>query len=100
MSSEEKKGRLSEDDVGTAEETTNFEDRINATLDKILDDEDDELDDIVVDYEDSGEAEEDVDNLDKTIEVSKDNGEFQEDYEKTIVWNGPSEQDSEEDPSA
>ena len=62
MSSEEKKGRLSEDDVGTAEETTNFEDRINATLDKILDDEDDELDDIVVDYEDSGEAEEDVDN--------------------------------------
>ena len=97
MSSEEKKGRLSEDDVGTAEETTNFEDRINATLDKILDDEDDELDDIVVDYEDSGEAEEDVDNLDKTIEVSKDNGEFQEDYEKTIVWNGPSEQDSEEE---
>ena len=61
------------------------------------DDEDDELDDIVVDYEDSGEAEEDVDNLDKTIEVSKDNGEFQEDYEKTIVWNGPSEQDSEEE---
>ena len=97
MSSEEKKGRLSEDDVGTAEETTNFEDRINATLDKILDDEDYELDDIVVDYEDSGEAEEDVDNLDKTIEVSKDNGEFQEDYEKTIVWNGPSEQDSEEE---
>lgn len=97
MSSREKKGRLSEDDVGTAEETTNFEDRINATLDKILDDEDDELDDIVVDYEDSGEAEEDVDNLDKTIEVSKDNGEFQEDYEKTIVWNGPSEQDSEEE---
>ena len=97
MISEEKKGRLSEDDVGTAEETTNFEDRINATLDKILDDEDDELDDIVVDYEDSGEAEEDVDNLDKTIEVSKDNGEFQEDYEKTIVWNGPSEQDSEEE---
>ena len=97
MSSEEKKGRLSEDDVGTAEETTNFEDRINATLDKILDDEDDELDDIVVDYEDAGEAEEDVDNLDKTIEVSKDNGEFQEDYEKTIVWNGPSEQDSEEE---
>ena len=97
MSSEEKKGRLSEDDVGTAEETTNFEDRINATLDKILDDEDDELDDIVVDYEDSGEAEEDVDNLDKTIEVSKDNGEFQEDYEKTILWNGPSEQDSEEE---
>ena len=97
MSSEEKKGRLSEDDVGTAEETTNFEDRINATLDKILDDEDDELDDIVVDYEDSGEAEEDVDNLDKTIEVSKDNGEFQEDYEKTIVWNGPSEQNSEEE---
>ena len=97
MSSEEKKGRLSEDDVGTAEETTNFEDRINATLDKILDDEDDELDDIVVDYEDSGEAEEDVDNLDKTIEVSKDNGAFQEDYEKTIVWNGPSEQDSEEE---
>lgn len=97
MSSEEKKGRLSEDDVGTAEETTNFEDRINATLDKILDDEDDELDDIVVDYEDSGEAEEDVDSLDKTIEVSKDNGEFQEDYEKTIVWNGPSEQDSEEE---
>lgn len=97
MSSEEKKGRLSEDDVGTAEETTNFEDRINATLDKILDDEDDELDDIVVDYEDSGEAEEDVDDLDKTIEVSKDNGEFQEDYEKTIVWNGPSEQDSEEE---
>ena len=48
MSSEEKKGRLSEDDVGTAEETTNFEDRINATLDKILDDEDDELDDIVL----------------------------------------------------
>lgn len=88
---------MSEDDVGTAEETTNFEDRINATLDKILDDEDDELDDIVVDYEDSGEAEEDVDNLDKTIEVSKDNGEFQEDYEKTIVWNGPSEQDSEEE---
>ena len=97
MSSEEKKGRLSEDDVGTAEETTNFEDRINATLDKILDDEDDDLDDIVVDYEDSGEAEEDVDNLDKTIEVSKDNGEFHEDYEKTIVWNGPSEQDSEEE---
>ena len=97
MSSEEKKGRLSEDDVGTAEETTNFEDRINATLDKILDDEDDELDDIVVDYEDSGEAEEDLDDLDKTIEVGEDNGEFQEDYEKTIVWNGPSEQDSEEE---
>ena len=84
MSSEEKKGRLSEDDVGTAEETTNFEDRINATLDKILDDEDDELDDIVVDYEDSGEAEEDLDDFDKTIEVGDDNGEFQEDYEKTI----------------
>ena len=97
MSSEEKKGRLSEDDVGTAEETTNFEDRINATLDKILDDEDDELDDIVVDYEDSGEAEEDLDDFDKTIEVGDDNGEFQEDYEKTIVWNGPSEQDSEEE---
>ena len=97
MSSEEKKGRLSEDDVGTAEETTNFEDRINETLDKILDDEDDDLDDIVVDYEDSGEAEEDVDNLDKTIEVSKDNGGFQEDYEKTIVWNGRSEQDPEEE---
>ena len=97
MSSEEKKGRLSEDDVGTAEETTNFEDRINATLDKILDDEDDELDDIVVDYEDSGEAEEDLDDLDKTIEVGDDNGEFQEDYEKTIVWNGPSEQDPEEE---
>ena len=97
MSSEEKKGRLSEDDVGTAEETTNFEDRINATLDKILDDEDDELDDIVVDYEDSGEAEEDLDDFDKTIEAGADNGEFQEDYEKTIVWNGPSEQDSEEE---
>ena len=97
MSSEEKKGRLSEDDVGTAEETTNFEDRINATLDKILDDEDDELDDIVVDYEDSGEAEEDLDDFDKTIEVGEDNGEFQEDYEKTIVWNGPSEQDPEEE---
>ena len=97
MSSEEKKGRLSEDDVGTAEETTNFEDRINATLDKILDDEDDDLDDIVVDYEDPGEAEENLDNFDKTIEVSEDNGEFQEDYEKTIVWNGPSEQDSEEE---
>lgn len=97
MSSEEKKGRLSEDDVGTAEETTNFEDRINATLDKILDDEDDELDDIVVDYEDSGEAEEDLDDFDKTIEVGEDNGEFHEDYEKTIVWNGPSEQDSEEE---
>ena len=97
MSSEEKKGRLSEDDVGTAEETTNFEDRINATLDKILDDEDDELDDIVVDYEDSGEAEEDLDDFDKTIEVGDDNGEFQEDYEKTIVWNGPSEQDPEEE---
>ena len=97
MSSEEKKGRLSEDDVGTTEETTNFEDRINETLDKILDDEDDDLDDIVVDYEDSGEAEEDVDNLDKTIEISKDNGGFQEDYEKTIVWNGRSEQDSEEE---
>lgn len=97
MSSEEKKGRLSEDDVGTAEETTNFEDRINATLDKILDDEDDELDDIVVDYEDSGEAEEDLDDFDKTIEAGEDNGEFQEDYEKTIVWNGPSEQDSEEE---
>ena len=97
MSSEEKKGRLSEDDVGTAEETTNFEDRINATLDKILDDEDDELDDIVVDYEDSGEAEEDLDDFDKTIEVGDDNGEFQEDYEKTIVWNGPSEQEPEEE---
>ena len=97
MSSEEKKGRLSEDDVGTAEETTNFEDRINATLDKILDDEDDELDDIVVDYEDSGEAEEDLDDFDKTIEVGDDNGEFHEDYEKTIVWNGPSEQDPEEE---
>lgn len=97
MSSEEKKGRLSEDDVGTAEETTNFEDRINATLDKILDDEDDELDDIVVDYEDSGEAEEDLDDFDKTIEVGEDNGEFHEDYEKTIVWNGPSEQDPEEE---
>ena len=97
MSSEEKKGRLSEDDVGTAEETTNFEDRINATLDKILDDEDDELDDIVVDYEDSGEAEEDLDDFDKTIEVGEDNGEFHEDYEKTIVWNGPSEQEPEEE---
>ncbi len=49
---------------------------------KILDDEDDELDDIVVDYEDSGEAEEDVDNLDKTIEVSKDNGEFRKTMKK------------------
>ena len=59
MSNEEKKGKLSEDDVGTSEETTNFEDKINATLDKILEDDEDELDDIIVDYEDPEESDTD-----------------------------------------
>ena len=52
MSSEEKKGRLSEDDRGASEENINIEDKINAALDKILDDDEDEFDDIEVDYED------------------------------------------------
>ena len=45
MSSEEKKGRLSEDDRGASEENINIEDKINAALDKILDDDEDEFDD-------------------------------------------------------
>ena len=55
MSDEDKKGRLPEDDVGTPEESSGFEDKINATLDKILDDDEDEFDDIIVDYEEAGE---------------------------------------------
>ena len=96
MNNEEKKGRLSEDDVGGSEEITNFEDKINATLDKILEDEDDEFDDIIVDYEEPGETGETSANSDKTIEVQDDEHGSEADSEKTIIWNGHSEQDSEE----
>lgn len=43
MNNEENKGTLPEDDVGRPDETTDIEDRINATLDKILDDDEDEF---------------------------------------------------------
>ena len=82
MSDEDKKGRLPEDDVGTPEESSGFEDKINATLDKILDDDEDEFDDIIVDYEEAGEEEESEDaEEEETGDTS----------EKTIIWNGPSE---------
>lgn len=59
MNNEENKGTLPEDDVGRPEETTDIEDRINATLDKILDDDENEFDDIQVDYEDPEDEEPD-----------------------------------------
>ena len=86
MSDEDKKGRLLEDDVGTPEESSGFEDKINATLDKILDDDEDEFDDIIVDYEEAGEEEESEDaEEEETGDTS----------EKTIIWNGPSETEEE-----
>ena len=86
MSDEDKKGRLPEDDVGTPEESSGFEDKINATLDKILDDDEDEFDDIIVDYEEAGEEEESEDaEEEETGDTS----------EKTIIWNGPSETEEE-----
>ena len=89
MSNEEKKGRLSEDDVGTSEENTSFEDKINATLDKILEEDEDELDDIIVDEE-----EDSIQHSEKDTESEKDNTEDEGEAEKTIIWNGSSRQDS------
>ena len=100
MSNEEKKGKLSEDDVGTSEETTNFEDKINATLDKILEDDEDELDDIIVDYEDPEEIDTDSEEA-VELEDERDADDNKEEAEKTIIWTGSSEEnpDSAEEPS-
>lgn len=100
MSNEEKKGKLSEDDVGTSEETTNFEDKINATLDKILEDDEDELDDIIVDYEDPEESDTDSEEA-VELEDERDADDNKEEAEKTIIWTGSSEEnpDSAEEPS-
>ena len=100
MSNEEKKGKLSEDDVGTSEETTNFEDKINATLDKILEDDEDELDDIIVDYEDPEESDTDSEEAVEP-EDERDADDNKEEAEKTIIWTGSSEEnpDSAEEPS-
>ena len=89
MSNEENKGKLSEDDVGTSQETTDIEDRINATLDKILDDDEDEFDDIEVDYEDPEDEPQQIEKVSETEESESD-------YEKTRVWTGPSEETDEE----
>lgn len=100
MSNEEKKGKLSEDDVGTSEETTNFEDKINATLDKILEDDEDELDDIIVDYEDPEESDTDSEEAVEP-EDERDADDNKEEAEKTIIWTGSSEEnpDFAEEPS-
>ena len=88
MNNEENKGTLPEDDVGRPEETTDIEDRINATLDKILDDDEDEFDDIQVDYEDPEDEEPDNEAPDEETE---------DDYEKTKVWTDSSEEADEEE---
>ena len=94
MNNEENKGTLPEDDVGRPEETTDIEDRINATLDKILDDDEDEFDDIQVDYEDPEDEEPDNEVPD---EENREIRETEDDYEKTKVWTDSSEEADEEE---
>lgn len=94
MNNEENKGTLPEDDVGRPEETTDIEDRINATLDKILDDDEDEFDDIQVDYEDPEDEEPDNEAPD---EENREIRETEDDYEKTKVWTDSSEEADEEE---
>lgn len=94
MNNEENKGTLPEDDVGRPDETTDIEDRINATLDKILDDDEDEFDDIQVDYEDSEDEEPDNEAPD---EENREIRETEDDYEKTKVWTDSSEEADEEE---
>ena len=89
MNNEENKGTLPEDDVGRPDETTDIEDRINATLDKILDDDEDEFDDIQVDCEDSEDEEPDNEAPD---EENREIRETEDDYEKTKVWTDSSEE--------
>lgn len=94
MNNEENKGTLPEDDVGRPEETTDIEDRINATLDKILDDDENEFDDIQVDYEDPEDEEPDNEAPD---EENREIRETEDDYEKTKVWTDSSEEADEEE---
>ena len=94
MNNEENKGTLPEDDVGRPEETTDIEDRINATLDKILDDDEDEFDDIQVDYEDPEDEEPDNE---APVEENREIRETEDDYEKTKVWTDSSEEADEEE---
>ena len=94
MNNEENKGTLPEDDVGRPDETTDIEDRINATLDKILDDDEDEFDDIQVDYEDPEDEEPDNEVPD---EENREIRETEDDYEKTKVWTDSSEEADEEE---
>ena len=94
MNNEENKGTLPEDDVGRPEETTDIEDRINATLDKILDDDEDEFDDIQVDYEDTEDEEPDNE---APVEENREIRETEDDYEKTKVWTDSSEEADEEE---
>lgn len=94
MNNEENKGTLPEDDVGRPEETTDIEDRINATLDKILDDDEDEFDDIQADYEDPEDEEPDNEAPD---EENREIRETEDDYEKTKVWTDSSEEADEEE---
>ena len=89
MNNEENKGTLPEDDVGRSDETTDIEDRINATLDKILDDDEDEFDDIQVDYEEPDNEAPDEEN--------REIRETEDDYEKTKVWTDSSEEADEEE---
>lgn len=94
MNNEENKGTLPEDDVGRPDETTDIEDRINATLDKILDDDEDEFDDIQADYEDPEDEEPDNEAPD---EENREIRETEDDYEKTKVWTDSSEEADEEE---
>lgn len=94
MNNEENKGTLPEDDVGRPDETTDIEDRINATLDKILDDDEDEFDDIQADYEDP--EDEELDN-EAPDEENREIRETEDDYEKTKVWTDSSEEADEEE---
>ena len=94
MNNEENKGTLPEDDVGRSDETTDIEDRINATLDKILDDDEDEFDDIQVDYEDPEDEEPDNE---APVEENREIRETEDDYEKTKVWTDSSEEADEEE---
>ena len=94
MNNEENKGTLPEDDVGRPEETTDIEDRINATLDKILDDDENEFDDIQVDYEDPEDEEPDNE---APVEENREIRETEDDYEKTKVWTDSSEEADEEE---
>ncbi len=80
--------------VGRSDETTDIEDRINATLDKILDDDEDEFDDIQVDYEDPEDEEPDNEAPD---EENREIRETEDDYEKTKVWTDSSEEADEEE---